>query len=261
MSINIKPINQLSDNYSYVIYDKENQQALIVDPSDEKPILEFINNNSLSLIAILITHHHSDHTSGIMGIKKKYNISIYSPNNNIEGTTNIIKDSDQINLGFINFDVISTPGHTIDHVSYYCEKEKLLFSGDTLFYYGCGRVFEGTIEQMLTSLKKIIKLPDETNVYCGHEYTYKNLEFLLDELVISPNKGAIKAKCRNLIKKNGSSMPFNLGHQKSWNPFLNCNSRSYKTGIASSYENIGKISAEASELDFFTYIREKRNKY
>jgi len=259
--IKIEIVKQLTDNYSYIIYKKNTKNAIVVDPAEAEPIIKFIKKNNLSLKGILITHHHSDHTSGINDILKEKTIDVYSPNNKIFGTTKLLKDKDIIDFDFINFNIIASPGHTLDHIVYFNKKENLLFCGDVLFYYGCGRVFEGTMKQMLDTLNKIYVLPDDTKVFCGHEYTYKNLEFLLDELVISPNKGAIKAKCRNLIKKNGSSMPFNLGHQKSWNPFLNCNSRSYKTGIASSYENIGKISAEASELDFFTYIREKRNKY
>ena len=140
-------------------------------------------------------------------------------------------------------------------------REKILFSGDTLFYYGCGRIFEGTYEQMLESLNKLKKLPNDTKVYCGHEYTYKNLEFVIDELVYWQNSGAVKQKTREMIKKRGSSMPFELGNQKNWNPFLNCDSPHYKQGIADFPKNEGKISKEASEIEFFTFIRDKRNEF
>ena len=261
MNYHIKIINQLVDNYSYIICDDKSNEAIIVDPADEKPLLEFLKNNKLKLIAILITHHHSDHTAGIMKIKKNYDVKVYSPNKKINGTTEYVKDNDKINLNFINFEVISTPGHTLDHVVYFSKKEKILFSGDTLFFYGCGRVFEGTNEQMLNSLNKIKELPDDTIVYCGHEYTYKNLEFILDELVHWQDKGATKSKCKELINERGSSMPFNLGHQKNMNPFLNCNDIHYKQGISNFHKNEGKIRADASELDFFNFIREKRNNY
>ena len=156
-------------------------------------------------------------------------------------------------------EIISTPGHTLDHVVYYCKTEKILFSGDTLFYYGCGRVFEGSNKQMLNSLNKIKTLSDDIMVYCGHEYTYKNLEFVLDELVSWKNKNEIKQKIKNLIKTNGTSIPFDLGHQKKFNPFLNCNNIKYKQEISSYHKNRGKIALDASELEFFSYIREKRN--
>ena len=167
MDIKIKIINQLSDNYSYVIYSINTKEALVIDPAESIPIIKFLRTNNLKLESLLITHHHSDHTSGIKGLLEYKNVDVYSPNLSILGTTRLIKDKDIINFSFINFIIIATPGHTLDHIVYYNDKENLLFSGDTLFYYGCGRVFEGTMRQMLTSLKKIKKLPGKTNVYCG----------------------------------------------------------------------------------------------
>tara|TARA_Y100000590_G_C15704687_1_gene1008130 strand:+ start:1277 stop:2056 length:780 start_codon:yes stop_codon:yes gene_type:complete len=257
----IKIVNQLSDNYSYVLYNDIDRKTIVIDPADEIPIIDLILNYDLKPVAILATHHHNDHTSGIKGLKKRFNIDVYSPNNNIEGTTFLLQDNQKINFDFINFEIISTPGHTLDHVVYYSKKEKILFSGDTLFYYGCGRIFEGTNKQMLNSLNKIKSLPDDTKVYCGHEYTYKNLEFVLDELVHRQDKGDEKLNCRKMIEEKGSSMPFYLGHQKDRNPFLNCNDIHYKQEIADFHKNKGKIRADASELDFFTYIRKKRNNF
>ena len=258
MAIKVKIINQLEDNYSYVIFCDVEKKAVILDPAEPKPILDFLLSKSLSLKGILITHHHSDHTQGIETIIKKFNVKVYSPNTNIVFTTDLIDQKKNIDLGFLDFEIIHTPGHTLDHVIYYNKKEKLLFSGDTLFFYGCGRVFEGTYEQMLKSLKKIKSLPNDIKIYCGHEYTYKNLEFVLDELVYWQDRGALKQKTREMIEKRGSSMPFDLGHQKEWNPFLNCDDPHYKKSIAD-FE--GKINKDASELDFFTFIREKRNKF
>ena len=257
----IKIINQLSDNYSYVICNKLDCKAIIIDPAEEDPIIEVINNNNLKPLSILVTHHHDDHTSGIKGLKKKFEVDVYSSNNNIYGTTYLLKDEQKINFDFIEFEIISTPGHTFDHITYYSAKEKILFSGDTLFFYGCGRIFEGTMGQMLNSLKKLKSLPDDTKVYCGHEYTYKNLEFVLEEIFTVKDSDSVKQKYKEMIKKNGSSMPFHLGHQKDWNPFLNCGDSHHKRRIAEFHKNEGKISAEASELDFFTYIRKKRNNF
>ena len=261
MNTKIQIIKQLTDNYSYVIYDNQKKKSLIVDPAEHSSIINFLNKNKLNPIGILITHNHPDHTSGIKGIKNYYDLDVYTPNINIKESTKILKDNQKIDFNFIDFEIIYTPGHTLDHIVYYCKKENILFSGDALFYYGCGRVFEGTMEQMLDSLKKIRKLPNETRVFCGHEYTYKNLEFVLDELVYFPDIGSVKSKCRENIKKKGSSMPFDLGHQKDWNPFLNCHNINYKKGIANFHKNEGKISPNASELDFFTYIRNKRNNF
>jgi len=261
MSVEIKIINQLTDNYAYIIYCNKTKKSLLVDPSEPKPILDFLYSQNLFLKGILITHHHSDHTQGIEEIKKKFNPQVFSSNKKIPETTDLLTGNQKIKLGFIDFKIITTPGHTLDHIVFYCEREKILFSGDALFYYGCGRIFEGTMEQMLNSLKKIKSLPNDTKVYCGHEYTYKNLEFVLNELVYWQDRRAIKEKLREMIKKRGSSMPFDLGHQKKWNPFLNCDNPHYKQGIADFHKNEGKINKDASELEFFTFIREKRNKF
>ena len=136
MEIKIKIINQLIDNYSYLIYDINSKEALLVDPAEANPIIKFISINNIKLKGILITHHHSDHTSGIIEIKEKFNIKVFSPNKKIIGTTDLVKNKDQINFGFIYFDIISTPGHTLDHVIYYCKKEKLYFYNCTSSGYG-----------------------------------------------------------------------------------------------------------------------------
>ena len=261
MDIEIKIIKQLTDNYCCIIYSTETNEALILDPAEPNPILDYLNTKNLLLQGILVTHHHSDHTQGVLEIKNKLKVKVYSPNSKIESTTNLLKDKQTIDFGFIKFEIISTPGHTLDHIVFFCNKEKLLFSGDTLFYYGCGRVFEGTYEIMLKSLNKLKLLPDDTNVYCGHEYSYKNLEFILDELVYWQDREAVKQKIREIIKKRGSSMPFELGHQKDWNPFLNCDNPKYKQVIADFPKNEGKISKEASEIEYFTFIRDKRNEF
>ena len=254
-------INQLKDNYCYIICDTQTKKVIIIDPAEAEKIISYINKNKLKPVAILVTHHHSDHTAGIKILNEKFNIDIYSSNKKILETTHLLKNKQKIDFEFINFEIISTPGHTIDHIVFFSKKEKLLFSGDTLFYYGCGRIFEGTNEQMLNSLKKIKSLPDDTKVYCGHEYTYKNLEFILDELVNWQDKSIIKSNCKKMIKERGSSMPFYLGHQKNWNPFLNCNNIHYKQEIADFHKNKGKIRFDATELEFFTFIRQKRNNY
>ena len=261
MGVEVKIIKQLTDNYSYVIYSKKTKQALIIDPAEPKKIFEFINSKNLSLEAILITHHHLDHTQGILEIIKQIDVKVYSPNIDIKGTTDLLINKQKIGFGFIDFEIISTPGHTLDHIVYFNKEENLLFCGDVLFYYGCGRIFEGTMEQMLNTLNIIRELPDVTKVYCGHEYTYKNLEFVLDELIYFLDKDKVKSECRERIKKYGSSMPFNLGHQKNLNPFFNCNNSQYKKNIANFHKNEGKISLKASELEFFTFIRNKRNAF
>ena len=153
--INIQIINQLSDNYSYVIYSVKTKKALVVDPSESDSIINFIKHNNLILQGLLITHHHSDHTSGINGLLTFKNTKVYSPNSSIVGTTDLIKDGDKIDCIFIDFQIIATPGHTLDHIVYYCKKNNLLFCGDVLFSLGCGRIFAGDYDQLFSSLKSL----------------------------------------------------------------------------------------------------------
>ena len=259
MNIDINIISQLSDNYAYIVHN--NNEAIIIDPADEIPILKIINKKNLKPLSILITHNHSDHTSGINGLLNHFDLDVYSSNLAIKETTKLVKDNQKIEFKFIDFNIIATPGHTLDHIVYFSDKEKILFSGDTLFYYGCGRVFEGTYEQMHNSLSKLKKLQDETKVYCGHEYTYKNLEFVLNEVIYSKEASEIKEKYKKMIRERGSSMPFFLGHQKIWNPFLNCDDIEYKKKVSNFHKNEGQIRQDANDLEFFGYIRDKRNAF
>ena len=246
----INKIPQLKDNYSYAISFKK--KVIIIDPAESLSILEYIIDNKLTLKAILITHHHEDHTGGVEGILNKINAPVYSPDKTIKGTTIVLKDEDIVDLDFIKINVISTPGHTTDHIVFYNKKNNLLFSGDTLFRLGCGRVFEGTYEQMFTSLQKIYNLNDKTTVYCGHEYTNNNLNFLLK--IFPQNKSLLseKNKIDKMLLEKKSTIPFNLGVEKTLNPFLSPNSNHY-----SKY----KDSKNLSSFELFEHLRDLKNDF
>jgi len=252
MDIEIKVINQLSDNYSYIIYSIKTQKALVVDPSESESIINFIKKNDLILKSLLITHHHSDHTSGINNLLTFKNIKVYSPNSLIVGTTNLIKDNDNLDCDFIDFQIIATPGHTLDHIVYHCKKNNLLFCGDTLFSLGCGRIFEGNYEQMFRSLQTLNKLPDDTIVYCGHEYTFQNYKFLNsvfpDHKELSKYKKIIDAR---LFKKK-RTIPFRLGDEKIVNPFLGSKISAYRKFM---------LTKKFNELNFFKYLRSLKDNY
>ena len=251
-NILVEIIPQLKDNYSYLVYSNVNKLGVVIDPADAAPIIKFIKEKKIILSGILITHHHADHNSGVNGLIKFKSTKIYSPNENINKTSNIIKEGDLIKFDFIEFEVISTSGHTLDHVVYCSKQNNLLFSGDTLFRFGCGRIFEGTYDEMKKSLNKIEKLEDSVNVFCGHEYTIHNLKFL--KTIFHDNKLLDNAEHDILeqIKLTKSSMPFNLGNEKKLNPFLSLKSLTYKNFMQKKGFDDEKM---------FKYLRDLRNVY
>lgn len=249
-SISIISINQLKDNYCYLI--RNNNSVIILDPSESEPIIEFIKKNNLIISAILITHHHNDHTAGIKNILNYNKVPVYSPNKNIIGTSSLVKDGDILNFGFINFKIFETPGHTLDHVVYYNQKNNILFSADLIFRLGCGRIFEGTYKQMYNSLMKLNNLSNETKVYCGHEYTISNLNFLLSIFPDQPDLLLEKINIEQQILNTGTSVPFNLGKEKTLNPFLSSNSKYYQ---------YIKNQRNLNDFEFFAYVRDLKNSH
>ena len=177
--LSVEPIKAYTDNYIWLV--STNEGSIVVDPGESKEILNLIDANEIDLKGVLITHHHYDHTNGLLDLTNKMNLEVYGPEK-IEGINNIVNESDKFSLIGINFEVIEIPGHTLDHLAFYSSnnEDPILFCGDTLFAGGCGRVFEGTFEQMFKSLKRIAKYPKETQVFCGHEYTLSNLKFALE---------------------------------------------------------------------------------
>ena len=251
-NILVKIIPQLKDNYSYLVYSNVSKLGVVIDPADAVPIIKFIKDNDIILSGILITHHHTDHNSGINDLIKFQSTKIYSPNKNISKTSNIVKEGDLIKSDFIEFEVIATSGHTLDHVVFCNKQNNLLFSGDTLFRFGCGRIFEGTYDEMKRSLNKIKKLDDLINVYCGHEYTIHNLNFLKGIFQNDKMLDEVEQYVLKQIKNTKTSMPFNLGEEKKLNPFLSLESPTYKNFM----EKRGFGSVE-----MFKYLQDLRNNY
>ena len=176
----IEIINCLLDNYSYFIIDEVNKNACVVDPGESTPIINFIEKNNINLKYILNTHHHYDHIGGNKELKKKYKSKIVAfkgDNDRIPEIDILVEDNQIWKEDNFEAKIYHIPGHTSGHIAFHFFKEKKLFTGDTLFSLGCGRIFEGTYEQMYSSLNKIKNLPRETNIYCGHEYTLENSNF------------------------------------------------------------------------------------
>ena len=250
--IKVKIIPQLKDNYSYVIYSDEKKLAAIIDPAESTSIIDFIQKKSLTIETIILTHHHDDHTAGVQDILNFSSVSVYSPDKNISRTSQVVRNNDQINLSFLSLKVLATPGHTLDHLIFYDEHNKILFSGDTLFRFGCGRVFEGTYEQMFSSLNKLKNLPIDTKIYCGHEYTKKNLEFCLE---YDSNNELLRKKSNwinSKIESNSPTVPISIGEEKKTNIFLRCNEPSIKNAL-----NLNN----ASEQEIFSKLRDLKDSF
>ena len=200
--MNIEIIPCLNDNYSYLIHEKKTNTVAIVDPSEFEPCDEVIKNKYKKLDYILNTHHHYDHVGGNEKLKKKYGSTVLGfegDKDRIPFIDKFLNNNQNFKIGNLSFLVIFIPGHTSGHLAFYSKIEKVIFTGDTLFSLGCGRVFEGTNEQMFNSLNKFKKLPPDTKVYCGHEYTEKNLEFCIK---YEPNNKYLKKKKIGLILKS-----------------------------------------------------------
>jgi hydroxyacylglutathione hydrolase len=224
MKIQIIPC--LKDNYSYLIIDEKKNIACVIDPSEADPIIEYLENKKIDLKFILNTHHHYDHVGGNKKLKERYSANVIGFKEDKERIPEIdILVSDHETWIYENFEakIIHIPGHTLGHICYYFYKEDSVFTGDTLFSLGCGRIFEGTYSQMFNSLKKLKALPKETKVFCGHEYTKQNSRFCITH---DKNNEKLKAKIDNInlkLKDGLPTIPSTIEDELECNIFLRSN--------------------------------------
>lgn len=216
----VVPLSAFNDNYIWAV--RNARQVMVVDPGEAQPVQDYLRREGLELVAILITHHHNDHVGGVAALKETHDVPVYGPHD--ERITNLLTDrvaeGDKVEIPALGlkFEVLEIPGHTRTHIAYY--GAGMLFCGDTLFACGCGRLFEGTPEQMHQSLSKFDALPDDTLVYCGHEYTLSNIEFAR---AVEPNNQALaefEAAARALRADGKPTVPTRLGQERATNPFL-----------------------------------------
>ena len=203
----IEIIKCLQDNYSYLIIDEKNKNACVVDPGESLPIINYIKNSNIKLRYILNTHHHYDHVGGNIELKRKYGSKIVGfkkDKDRIPGIDIFVKDNQIWKKDNFEAKIYHVPGHTSGHIAFHFSKEKKIFTGDTLFSLGCGRIFEGTFEQMFNSLCRIKKLPKETEIYCGHEYTLQNSNFCIQ---YDPENLNLKNKIIKIKKKLENDLP------------------------------------------------------
>lgn len=222
----------LRDNYGYLMVCEETNEAAIIDPSEAEPVLRKVKEEDVKLTAILNTHHHRDHTGGNPGLLERESLSVYGHRNDegrIPGLEHPLGDGDDVTVGRLKGKVLFIPGHTKGHIAYLFENK--LFCGDTLFVAGCGRLFEGTAEQMHSSLSRLKELPSDTLVYCGHEYTEKNLQFALT-VEPSNRKAAEKLdRVRSLRARGLSTVPSTMAEERETNPFLRWDSKEIQENL------------------------------
>ncbi len=252
MDISIIPI--FDDNYVFHIL-TEDGLSVVIDPGDAQPVIDFLNRHELPLHIILHTHHHWDHIDGDPLLQEKYGCEIWGPEHEILRILHMnvfLENEQEYTLGTDSFKVIHTPGHTRGHIALYFEKHQVLFSGDTLFSLGCGRLFEGTPTQMWDSLKKIRALPDQTQIYCAHEYTLDNARFWKS---IEPENPKLSKTIEDILekrKKNISTTPTTIAFEKDRNPFL----RADDPQLAYALKKDGQTPEE-----IFAYIRKLKDNF
>jgi hydroxyacylglutathione hydrolase len=235
-------IPSLSDNYIFLLYDPRNHQAAVVDPAESAPVLQQLQTLNAELVAIFNTHHHSDHVGGNRALLQHFpHITIYGgaeDRGRIAGQQVFLQDGDRVTFGDRQAQIFFVPGHTRAHIAYYfppiaSDETGELFCGDTLFAGGCGRLFEGTPAQMVSSLSKLRSLPDNTRVWCAHEYTLKNLEFAL---TVDGNNPALQQRFQSIHNarcRSQATIPSLLGEEKQTNPFLRWDNSHLQAAVGS----------------------------
>jgi hydroxyacylglutathione hydrolase len=243
------PIPAFRDNYIWLLV--QDGSAAAIDPGDAAPVLTYLQQHKLSLCAILATHHHHDHIGGVYELQQRTGAPVYAPQDPLfDFSYSVVADHDEIFLPTLGttLGVLDVPGHTAIHVAYYGGNS--LFCGDTLFGCGCGRIFDGSCEQLYASLQKLAELPDDTLVYCGHEYTLDNIHFAMS---IDPRNAELskrQAASQTLRAQGLPTLPSTMALEKATNPFLRCHT-----------PELQKVTHREQEVAVFCALREMKNRF
>ncbi len=255
MRLLVRPFICREDNYGVLIHDEASGKTAAIDAPDAAAIRSHLAAEGWDLDFIFITHHHGDHVAGNLALKAETGCVIIGPAKEADGIPGIdrtVAEGDEVLLGDHRFAVIATPGHTAGHVSYWCEDQRLVFVGDTLFSLGCGRLFEGTPATMWQSLTKLAQLPRDTEIYCGHEYTQSNARFAL---TIEPNNLDLEARAAEVDRlraEEAMTLPTTIGQELTTNPFLRADRRRVKAAL-------GMKDAPAEEV--FAELRRRKDTF
>jgi hydroxyacylglutathione hydrolase len=238
-----------SDNYVYLVV--ADNACTVVDPGESGPVRKALAVRELTVSDILLTHHHSDHIGGCRELAEEYGCAVTGPEDSrIPGDARTVGEGDCVTVTGVAFDVYEVPGHTSTDIAYYSAEEGCLLTGDSLFACGCGRLFEGTPADMFQSLQKLVEFPDDTEIYCGHEYTLNNAEFAVtvdpDNQDLAERLGTIRQ-----LRANGEpTIPSTIGEEKSTNPFLRCSDPALQEAIGMS---------GADPVDVFAEVRARKD--
>jgi len=253
------PVPQLSDNYAYLVIDDETGHAAVVDCAEAEPVLAAVAKAGVQLKTILPTHHHYDHVGGNEDLLRHMPLDVvafHGQRDRIPGCTIEAREGDGIRVGNTAAKVIYIPAHTTGHIAYHFEREKNVFTGDTLFAAGCGRLFEGDPAMMMKSLSKLLALPTDTRVYFGHEYSEKNLRFAL---TLEPNNQALRDKHNWAVeqrRQNLPTTPTTIASEKATNPFLRWTSEELRTTLKGRFPDLAM-----DDVSVFAKVRALKDDY
>ena len=257
----VVPVPQLIDNYAYLVVDEDAGVAGVVDCAEAGPVLAAVQDEGVRLVSVLATHHHFDHVGGNEELLGRCDgLTVFGSADDaprIPGITNPVADGDTLMVGTLEARVILIPAHTSGHIAYYFAEHDAVFTGDTLFAGGCGRLFEGDAAQMMSSLNKLASLPDRTRIYFGHEYTEKNLQFAFE---LEPGNDALSRKLQAVIalRRDGQpTVPSSIAEEKATNPFLRTASEELASSVAARMPGLAVGDAVA----LFAAVRSLKDRY